>query len=46
MSKMRTYGGQFAKLLAEAWFAADNNNRQRIETVFTELISEYIRFDK
>ena len=39
---MRDTGGSFAKALAAAWFAADKDNKKRIEVAFADLFSVYI----
>jgi len=40
-SKMREYGGSFAKALSEAWLLADSGNAEKIEKVFGGLIKRY-----
>ena len=38
---MRTHGGSFVRLLAEAWLHADAENCRRIETAFPECVAKY-----
>lgn len=38
---MTEIGGNFARQLALAWFAADPGNRAKIEVAFAELVSHY-----
>lgn len=38
---MRTYGGSFARHLAEAFLVADGDNLNRIEEAFPELLEKY-----
>lgn len=40
-STMKQYGGSFARALAEAWFAADTVNQQRIEQAFPDFFLRY-----
>lgn len=39
---MERTGGSFASALAQAWFCADSDNRQRIETTWADLIKKYL----
>ena len=39
--RMSNYGGSFARCIAEAWFVADNKNRQKLEEALTELFEKY-----
>jgi hypothetical protein len=41
IQNMEKYGGGFAKSLAQAWYAADVRNKQRIEAAFPDYILEY-----
>lgn len=40
-SNMLTYGGDFARKLAEAWLHADARNAYLIEKAFAELLAKY-----
>jgi len=41
IAAMRTKGGSFVRMLAEAWLYADDDNCLRIERAFPELVSKY-----
>jgi hypothetical protein len=38
---MQKYGGGFCQKLAAAWFAADTQNKERIESAFPDYLAEY-----
>ena len=40
-NSMLKYGGNFARHLAAAWKVADQNNREKIEATWSDMISEY-----
>ncbi len=40
---MSTYGGSFARALAQAWRAADPHNSQRIKDAFPDMWDDYRR---
>jgi hypothetical protein len=41
IQNMEKYGGGFCEKLAQAWYAADVRNKQRIEAAFPDYILEY-----
>ncbi|RZS35848.1 hypothetical protein [Corticibacter populi] len=41
IDRMRTYGGSFAKAIAEAWIRADAINKERLQDAFPELFESY-----
>lgn len=41
---MTRYGGEFSKRLAHAWFAADPDNRAKLEAAFGDLFANYAEF--
>jgi hypothetical protein len=43
---MQTYGGSFAKAIAEAWYRADGTNRYILRTSFGDLLESYRPFLK
>jgi hypothetical protein len=38
---MEKFGGGFCRKLAVTWFAADTRNKERIETAFTDYVTQY-----
>lgn len=40
---MRNMGGNFSTKLAEAWFAGDFENRERIKTTWVEYYKRYLK---
>jgi len=40
---MKSYGGSFAKALAECFLLADAENLERLELAFPEIVSQYLR---
>lgn len=38
---MAKYGGNFVTKLAEAWFAADQFNKQKLEATFNDYMEDY-----
>jgi hypothetical protein len=41
ITAMETYGGSFVQRLAAAYIAADDDNRARIRTAFSDLWAKY-----
>lgn len=39
--RMFSYGGSFDRCIAEAWFRADEGNRQKLEDAFADLFERY-----
>jgi len=39
--EMHRFGGSFIRALAQAWYAADIQNRMRIQTAFPDYWTEY-----
>ena len=43
---MRDQGGSFVKALALAWFVADDDNREKLQTTFPEYFTRYLAINK
>ena len=43
--KMEKYGGSFAASIAQAFFHADTDNRERLLSAFGDLFEKYHRFN-
>lgn len=41
IARMQTYGGSFARAIAEAWYHADPANRALLEAAFADLFARY-----
>lgn len=41
IAAMHQFGGGFARALAQAWWAADAQNRARLETAFADMFLRY-----
>jgi hypothetical protein len=42
---MQKHGGSFAKNLATAWFAADSQNKEKIQKNWPEMVNDYTIWD-
>jgi hypothetical protein len=41
LARMQTYGGAFAKAIAQAYVVADASNRAKLEKAFGDLFARY-----
>jgi hypothetical protein len=41
LARMQTYGGSFARAIAQAYVVADPENRAKLEQAFADLFARY-----